>query len=175
LLGQTLLIRQHNSSCNFGRGLAALRDMALPSVWHAFGRDHLPYRLLLLARMIDRRSTRELQKIELSLAEWRVLAFIGVTGPASASEIGKFGEIDRAEISRAVGKLEDKGLIERHPDQSHRKRFIISPTPMGESLFREVREERRRFFKSMTEGLSQSERKLIDSGLEKMALNLLQD
>lgn len=149
--------------------------MALPPVWHAFGHDHLPYRLLLLARMIDRRSTRDLQRFELSLAEWRVLAFIGVTGPASASKIGKFGEIDRAEISRAVGKLQDKGLIERKPDPDHGKRFIISPTSAGESLFREVRDERRHFFRNMTEGLSQPERTLIDSGLEKMALSLLQD
>src|SRR5687768_12233552 len=64
-------------------------NMTLPPIWHLFGQDHLPYRLLLLARMIDRRSARELQKFGLSLAEWRVLAFIGVTGPASAAQIGK--------------------------------------------------------------------------------------
>ena len=149
--------------------------MALPPVWHLFGQDHLPYRLLLLARMIDRQSARELQKFGLSLAEWRVLAFIGVTGPASASKIGKFGEIDRAEISRAVGKLQSKGLIERRPDANHRKRFIISPTETGQAQFLEVREDRRRFFRAMTDGLGLSERELIDKGLESMALNLLQD
>ena len=148
--------------------------MALPPVWHLFGQDHLPYRLLLLARMIDRRSARELQKFGLSLAEWRVLAFVGVSGPASASKIGRFGEIDRAEISRAVGKLQAKGLIERRPDENHRKRFIISPTDAGKRLFAEVREERRAFFKGMTAGLSQPERDMVDHGLETMAVNLLQ-
>lgn len=149
--------------------------MTLPPIWHLFGQDHLPYRLLLLARMIDRRSARELQKAGLSLAEWRVLAFICVSGPASASTIGKFGEIDRAEISRAVHRLEAKGLIERQPDENHRKRFIISPTGTGQAQFLEVREDRRRFFRNMTEGLGLSERELIDKGLETMALNLLQD
>ena len=149
--------------------------MTLAPVWHLFGQDHLPYRLLLLARMIDRRSARELQKFGLSLAEWRVLAFIGVAGPASASMIGKFGEIDRAEISRAVARLESKQLIERRPDEKHRKRFIISPTEAGQSLFEQVREDRRRFFRDMTEGLGQADRQLIDKGLETMALNLLQD
>ncbi len=149
--------------------------MTLPPIWHLFGQDHLPYRLLLLARMIDRRSARELQKFGLSLAEWRVLAFIGVTGPASAAQIGKSGEIDRAEISRAVGSLQAKGLIERSPDASHKKRFIISTTAAGEALFKEVRQQRRVFFKGMTEGLSQADRELIDRGLETMAVNMLQD
>jgi DNA-binding MarR family transcriptional regulator len=149
--------------------------MTLAPVWHLFGQDHLPYRLLLLARMIDRRSARELQKFGLSLAEWRVLAFIGVAGPASASQIGKIGEVDRAEISRAVSRLEAKGLIERRPDENHRKRFIISPTGAGQSLFEHVREERRRFFREVTEGLAQSDRHVIDKGLETMALNLMQD
>jgi DNA-binding MarR family transcriptional regulator len=148
--------------------------MTLPPVWHLFGQDHLPYRLLLLARMIDRRSARELQKFGLSLAEWRVLAFVGAAGPASASKIGKFGEIDRAEISRAVGRLEATGLIERRPDESHRKRFIISATSAGESLFREVREERRHFFQGMTRNLSQAEREIMDKCLENMAIDLLQ-
>lgn len=148
--------------------------MALPAVWQLFGLDHLPYHLLLLARMIDRQSGRELQKHGLSLAEWRVLAFVGVAGPASASKIGKIGEIDRAEISRAVGKLQAKGLIERQPDETHGKRFFISPTEAGERLFKKVREERRSFFRGMTEGLTSSEQALIDKGLETMAVNLLE-
>jgi DNA-binding MarR family transcriptional regulator len=90
--------------------------MALPPVWQLFGQDHLPYHLLLLARMIDRQSSRDLQRHGLSLAEWRVLAFIGTAGPASASTVGKVGEIDRAEISRAVSRLETKGLIARSGD-----------------------------------------------------------
>jgi DNA-binding MarR family transcriptional regulator len=104
-----------------------------------------------------------------------VLAFVGSAGPASASVIGKSGEIDRAEISRAVGKLEAKGLIERRPDKNHRKRFIISPTTTGEQVFREVRDERRTFFRSMTAGLSQAQREAMDSGLELIATNLMQD
>lgn len=149
--------------------------MTLPPLWHLFGQDHLPYRLLLLARMIDRRSARDLQRHGLTLAEWRVLAFIGASGPASASTIGRIGEIDRAEISRAVARLEARGLIERQPDESHRKRFIISPTPEGEALFTKVRNERREFFKRMTEGFTPADRAVMDGGLEGMALNILKD
>src|SRR5215216_2608338 len=79
----------------------------LPRTWTLFGPEHLPYRLLLLARMIDRQASRKLQaEFNISLAEWRVLAFVGVSGSSTAATIGAQGRIDRAEISRAVAALE---------------------------------------------------------------------
>lgn len=144
--------------------------MGLPKVWHLFGEDHLPYRLLLLSRMIDRETARLLQtQFGLSLAEWRLLAIGCAMGPSSASEIGAAGEIDRAEISRAFRKLENAGLMIREPDPKHGKRKIISPTQKGQALFREVRDERRRYFRSIMKPLSADERNLMDACLEKMA------
>ena len=88
--------------------------MALPSTWNLFGDDHLPHRLLLLAKMIDRETSRQLQdEFAISVAEWRVLAFVCAAGPASASDIGTAGQIDRAEISRAVRNLAAADLIAR--------------------------------------------------------------
>lgn len=135
-----------------------------------FGEDHLPYRLLLLSRMIDRETARLLHKqFGLSLADWRLLAIGSAMGSSSASEIGAAGEIDRAEISRAFRKLEEAGLMTRDPDPKHRKRKIISPTEKGQALFREIRDERRRYFRSIMESLSAEDRLLMDACLEKMA------
>lgn len=149
--------------------------MELPHLWRLFGQDHMPYRLLLLARMIDRESSRELQRHGLSLAEWRVLAIVGTAGPSSASRLGELGQIDRAEISRAVARLASKGLIARRADDNHRRRFIISLTEAGEGLFTSVRDERRRFFSRMMEGLSTPDREAMDKCVETMALNLIGD
>jgi DNA-binding MarR family transcriptional regulator len=146
--------------------------MSLPPVWNLFGSDHLPYRMLLLARMVDRQSSRQLQDFGLTLAEWRVLALISVAGPASAGQIGTLGEIDRAEISRAVGQLEAKRLVVRTLDEKHKRRFIISPTEEGREFFLKVRDERRHFFRSLLKGLSETERETIERGLVKMAFNL---
>lgn len=121
--------------------------MVIPKVWHLFGNDHLPYRMLLLARMIDRESQRSLsENFNLSLAEWRLLAIATSIGPCTASEIGEAGEIDRAEISRALRKLEPAGLVKREQDPHHGKRLIITPTPAGLALAEKVKAERRRFF-----------------------------
>lgn len=143
--------------------------MELPKVWHLFGEDHLPYRLLLLARMIDRETSKQLQsRFGLTLAEWRLLAIATALGPCSASAIGVAGEIDPAEISRAFRSLEAAGLMQREPDPAHRKRQIITPTPAGKDLHARIRSERRAFFQTVLAGLDRDERAVMESGLEKM-------
>jgi DNA-binding MarR family transcriptional regulator len=156
--------------CIVNLELALTSAMALPKVWHLFGEDHLPYRLLVLSRMIDRETARLLQKqFGLSLADWRLLAIGSAMGPSTASEIGAAGEIDRAEISRAFRKLEEAGLMTRDPDPKHGKRKIISPTKKGQAFFRKVRDERRQYFRAIMGPLSPDERILMDACLEKMA------
>ncbi len=143
--------------------------MELPKVWNLFGEDHLPYRLLLLARMIDRETAKQLQSMfGLTLAEWRLLAIATALGPCSASEIGAAGEIDRAEISRAFRSLSAAGLMKREPDPAHKKRMIITPTSKGLEIHREISEERRAFFRSVLSGLAREERADMDKYLETM-------
>lgn len=145
--------------------------MELPKVWTLFGEDHLPYRLLLLARMIDRETAKQLQsQFGLTLAEWRLLAIATAMGPCTASEIGAAGEIDRAEISRAFRTLAAAGLLQREPDPAHKKRQIITPTPNGEALHRKIRQERRAFFQTVLGGLEGHERADMDRYLERMVM-----
>ncbi len=168
-----MLIRQLSQPCIPLWQLAALPAMKLPTTWNLFGEDHVPFQLLLLAKVIDRESARQLQnEHNLSLAEWRVLAFVGTTGPASASEIGNAGEIDRAEISRAVSKLVEGGLVERSPSKENRRRLIISITDKGEAKFTEVRDVRRKFFQEMMASLSREDRSQLSRNLESMARNI---
>lgn len=143
--------------------------MELPKVWHLFGEDHLPYRLLLLSRMIDRQTAKQLQtRFGLSLAEWRLLAIATALGPCSASAIGMAGEIDRAEISRAFRSLEAAGLMEREPDPAHGKRQIITPTKAGNELHQRIRGERRAFFQAVLADIDPADRAVMERCLEKM-------
>lgn len=147
--------------------------MSLPKMWSLFGPDHLPYRLLLLARMIDRQASRQLQQeFDITLAEWRVLAFTCAAGPATASTVGHSGGIDRAEISRAVVRLEAKGLVTRQPDPSNRRKLIISPTVAGQSLFVQIRDDRRAFFRGLLADVGADERAIIEAAIEGMALKI---
>lgn len=147
--------------------------MSVPRTWDLFGPEHLPYRLLLLARMIDRQAARQLNAaFGLTLAEWRVLAFVCASGPASASTIGRSGGIDRAEISRAVTRLEDKKLAIREADAANRRKLIISPTGGGLALFAEVIADRRAFFRALLQDVPEADRRVVERSMRQMALRL---
>ena len=149
--------------------------MPLPPTWDLFGPDHLPHRLQLLSKMIDRQTARQLQQeFGISLAEWRVLAFICSAGPATAAQIGNASAIDRAEVSRAVARLEGAGSISRRADPAHRKRMILEPTAAGCELFRRIRNRRRAYFDAIMRGIPAETRHTVDDALRTMAVKLLE-
>lgn len=147
--------------------------MTLPRTWDLFGGSHLPHRLLLLARMMDRATMQQLQEhFALTLAEWRVLAFICSVGPASAADIGTAFEADRAEVSRAVKRLIDAGLIERNNNEQNRKRQIISALPAGQAVFDRARKMRSDYFEFILQDIDQQTRDSLNDALRKIAMRV---
>ena len=68
-----------------------------------FGPSHIPYRVLLLGKMIDRVTAQHVRDTaQLTLAEWRVLTHVEMIGKCSAAEVASVAYSDRAEVSRAV-------------------------------------------------------------------------
>jgi DNA-binding MarR family transcriptional regulator len=120
--------------------------------------------------MIERVASRQLQvEFGVSVAQWRVLAFVCTDGPATASYIGSSGEIDQAEISRAVKALLKGDLVSREFAAGSRKTMIISPTPAGENLFKKVRDRRRNYFSAITKDLDRDRMAEFDRTLEVIA------
>jgi DNA-binding MarR family transcriptional regulator len=150
--------------------------MPLPPTWDLFGQDHLPHRLQLLSKMIDRQTARQLQQeFGITLAEWRVLAFICSAGPATAAQIGNASAIDRAEVSRAVSRLQGAELIDRRADPAHRKRMILEPSETGRELFGRIRDRRRAYFDTIMRGIPPETRGTVDAALRTMAVRLLEE
>lgn len=144
--------------------------MSLPPTWDLFGEDHLPHRIQLLAKMIDRETARQMQgEFAMSLAEWRVLAFVCAAGPSSAAEVANGSEIDRAEVSRATAKLLNDGIIDRTSDPNHRKRLILSATSRGQAIFLQIRDSRRAFFQQILCDVPAPERELLNTALRLIA------
>lgn len=147
--------------------------MTLPPTWDLFGEGHLPHHVLLLAKMLDKATARQLQaEFDLKLAEWRVLAFACSKGPASAADVCAAFEVDRAEVSRAVANLQKQGLIERTADGENRRRLILAPTTRGQHLFQAARARRQHYFHEVMSGLDEGERHALATGLRTLALGV---
>ena len=103
--------------------------MSLPGTWSREGEYFIPLRLQLLTRMIERETARLMHdSFDLSVAEWRVLALICNTGPASAAEVSAAYEADPGQVSRAVASLIKARLVRRESDSTNRKTKKIIPS-----------------------------------------------
>jgi DNA-binding MarR family transcriptional regulator len=120
--------------------------------WQVGGRDFLPYRITLLAKLLDRCTTRMLQAGSgLSVAEWRVLAQLVIASPASVRQLAEQAWVDRAEVSRAAASLERRGLIERRQNPRDRRSPLLFCTEAGRALARKVIPTRHAFHRSLTD------------------------
>lgn len=138
----------------------------LEEAWRTFGARHLPYRLLMLGKMLDRLSVQHIRdEASLSLAEWRVLVHLAVMGTKSASEVSAAALVDRAEVSRAVHSLEAGGYIVRNDNPRNRRSSLLVLTPQGQAVYDRVYKERRGFFDYLTSDFDQKALEQLDGML----------
>ncbi|TDC93943.1 MarR family winged helix-turn-helix transcriptional regulator [Actinomadura sp. 7K507] len=69
---------------------------------------------------------------------YRLLAALDEYGPSSQATLGRHTGIDRSDVVAALNELAAKGLIERTPDPSDRRRNIITLTPDGSRHLEEL-------------------------------------
>ncbi|NDU75275.1 MarR family transcriptional regulator [Actinomadura sp. DSM 109109] len=62
---------------------------------------------------------------------YRLLAALEEYGPSSQADLGRRSGIDRSDVVAALNELAAKGLVERSPDPSDRRRNVITLTPEG--------------------------------------------
>ena len=142
----------------------------LPLIWNLFGGEGIAPRILVLAKMIDRVTARQLHReFGLNVAQWRVLAFIGLSGPSTASKIVAGAEADPGEVSRAVRVLVAKGLVIRGRAHCSGRRKLIAQTEAGRELFERVRERRRAYFERIERPVAAADRERLNDALVLLA------
>lgn len=140
-----------------------------------FGPSHVPYRILLLSKMIDRVTAQHVRDTaQLSLAEWRVLTHIEMIGKCSAAEVASVAYSDRAEVSRAIGSLEQRGFVQREANPRNRKSSLVSLTAEGKAVHAAIRGERGKFYEQWLTDLGETEREALNAALDKVTRRLIE-
>lgn len=98
-----------------------------------------PYRVAVLAERVSQAISQVyLDRFDLSRAEWRVVAALGCNEKMAAKDIGPYSALDKMQVSRAVARLEQEGLIRRVGDKADGRAKIISLTPAGRTLYQRI-------------------------------------
>jgi MarR family transcriptional regulator, lower aerobic nicotinate degradation pathway regulator len=68
----------------------------------------------------------------------RALAVLAEFGPLSQADLGRHAQMDRSDVTAAVGELVGGGYVERITDASDRRRNVVSVTPPGRDRLRQL-------------------------------------
>ncbi|MEH3108212.1 MAG: MarR family winged helix-turn-helix transcriptional regulator [Sphingomonas fennica] len=138
--------------------------------WGLFGPDHLPYRILLLGRMLDRLTAQHVRSVgDMAVAEWRVLAHLAQMGERSASAVSAAALVERSEVSRAVARLTADGLVHARPNPANARSRLLSLTEAGRARFAATRAARLGFFATVMQGFTPDEAAALDGALLRIA------
>jgi len=129
----------------------------------------MPYRLAVLSHEVSIAVAQlYAERFDLSRPEWRVLALLGERAAMTAKEIAEYSTLDKMQVSRAVARMLDAGLLARGDDPADRRQKILKLTAKGIALHDKIAPlalAREAFILSV---LSPEERDAFDAAVDKL-------
>ena len=94
----------------------------------------LSYQISRLAGALTRSATQTYrERFDVSIGEWRVIALLGEHPGTTLNRLARRAALDKAQISRVVSKLLERGLVQR--ESGPRRSSVLSLTKEGETLY----------------------------------------
>ncbi|PLK24383.1 MarR family winged helix-turn-helix transcriptional regulator [Novosphingobium sp. TH158] len=101
--------------------------------------DFLPYLLAITSNAVSGRIADDYRvRFGLRIPEWRVMAVLGDGGSMTQREMVQSTVMDKVAINRACKVLEERGLVERSPNQRDGRSHHLELTEEGRKLYSEV-------------------------------------
>ncbi|WP_158880230.1 MarR family winged helix-turn-helix transcriptional regulator [Amycolatopsis anabasis] len=128
----------------------------------------LSYRLSRTSSALSRSAAlRYRREFDVSLGEWRAIALIAADATLTLNRLARRAGLDKAQMSRVVTKLAERGLVDRTPGSGRTSQ--LSLTSEGQKVYRGLigaANERDATFLGL---LSRHEREVLDRALGKLA------
>ena len=128
-----------------------------------------PYRLAVAAHTVSRAlSSIYTKEFGLSVPEWRVLANLGRFGPLNAGELAERSSMEKPKVTRALQRLEARGLTQRAIVSADRRQVRLTLTRRGRLLFRQIAALALEWEAELLDALAPAERTAFDRILTKL-------
>jgi DNA-binding MarR family transcriptional regulator len=102
---------------------------------HAF----FPYQFSILAGQISNYIAKIYrEKYGLSNFEWRVIATVGQHQKISAKDVCEFTQLEKMQVSRAISKLSDSGVICQQKSSEDRRASLLTLSTLGQEMYQEI-------------------------------------
>lgn len=133
----------------------------------------LPYRCNNLGERISTSLSRiYVDRFDINISEWRILATLAEHGQLQARQISRQTHMDKVRVSRAVASLQARDLLVRQTCEHDSRASNISLTTEGTALFGQIAPEALAWEQKLLQPLGKSEQKTLFALLDKLELQL---
>jgi DNA-binding MarR family transcriptional regulator len=129
----------------------------------------LPYRLSVLSNRVSQCIAQAYaERFGMGITEWRVIAVLGRDSGLSANAVAERTAMDKVAVSRAVGRLLERGLLQRNTHGDDRRRSVLELSEAGYGIYDEVVPVARGYERRLLAPLDAAERAMLDHLLAKL-------
>jgi DNA-binding MarR family transcriptional regulator len=129
----------------------------------------LPYRLNILAALTSNALAETYaDRFDLTIPGWRILATLGQYGVRTARDIANHAVMHKSTVSRAVGILQERGLIARRPNLDDKREDILELTRAGLAIYEAVVPEALAFERCLLSALTAAEQEVFVGFIDRL-------
>ncbi|BEV14660.1 MarR family transcriptional regulator [Herbaspirillum sp. DW155] len=129
--------------------------------------NFFPYQLAQLAEAVSRSvASVYADRFGLSRDEWRILAALAEEGQMQASDLVPHTSLDKMQVSRALARMEQAGLVVRQPSPEDARARLVKPTAQGRKLYRKIVPMVQEREAHLLQTLSRAEREVLMRAME---------
>jgi DNA-binding MarR family transcriptional regulator len=126
------------------------------------------YRFALLSAMSTRSIVHLCQQHGVTVVGWRTLSLIGNHEPIYPSDIAERSSVDPDKVTRSVDRLVRHGLVARREYALDRRRVVLTLTPRGRAVYKQIEQVRRAMEIEFLSVLSREEQRIFAACLDKL-------
>ena len=134
--------------------------------------EFLPYLINRIGSRLALNFGREIKHLGVDIQEWRVLAVLAAHGPQRMSGLQAFTSIDISTLSRLVGRMVRKRLVNRARPNGDKREVLISLAEKGVETARAILPTARRYQRVVHSGLSAEETRMLKQFLVRVYSNI---
>ncbi len=129
----------------------------------------LPYRLSIASnRVSDAIADTYRSLFKLRIPEWRLIAVLAESEGLSQQAIGQRTQMDKVTVSRATTALAERQLVTRGRNPVDQRSHVLTLTPAGKALYREVAPKALEIEARIFASLSTDDRRALLAVLERL-------
>ena len=124
-------------------------------------------RILLLSNVIRKSAgLRYRRLLDISVSEWGALAELGARPACSLNELAAGLSLDKTRLSRTIGGLVERGLVDRRANPGDNREVLLSLTPAGRRAFARMMKSAVTTNETLLAGLGEQQRAELFSQID---------